>query len=178
MKITDATPHASIRASVAVPQFRRLLAHNSAVALCILTLCGSCRRPARTVSTPAPTHTHPLTFQSHSRYCSEATAVGDTIDAHLLSGGESLTPPRDSGSPARFVLRKFGTAQLRDTASRPLFELELVSLGDTPTPVELHGEPVAVEYRIRSDSTTGRWYVCVHPFSLIKIFVGDGQIKQ
>ena len=76
------------------------------------------------------------------------------------------------------MLRKFGTAQLRDTASRPLFELELVSLGNTPTPVELHGEPVAVEYRIRSDSTTGRWYVCVHPFSLIKIFVGDGQIKQ
>ena len=124
----------------------------------------------------APPQALSLTFQSDSRYCSEATAVGDTIRAHLVAGGRSITPPYDSGSPAQFVLRTLRLAQLSDSASRPLFNLDLVSLGSAPMPAALQRAAVGVEYRVRADSTTGRWYICVLPVSLI--FVGDAQMKR
>lgn len=135
-----------------------------------LTVCASCGRHSRVARKAVLAPKPALTFQSDSKLCSEATTEGDTLRAHLISGGESIVPRSDSGSPARFVVRGVRTALLGDTASHPLFDLELVSLGDKMPPTALRHANVGVEYRVRSDSVSGRWYICVLPIS--KIFVG------
>jgi len=146
----------------------------AAAVLGVTVICASCTRTTRV--NPNPTQQLNLAFQADSRHCSEATSVGDTVRAHLVRGGEVLVPPQEAGTPALFVLRALRVAQIDDSTTSPLFNLELTSMGDVPAPRKLQLERTGVEARVRTDSATGHWYICVLPTS--KIYMGEGAFRR
>lgn len=112
-----------------------------------------------------------LTFSAETRLCSERNAVGDTVRAHLITGGAGLVPSRDSGTGALFVVNAFRMARMSNSEDKPELSLELIAIDASAPSATLNPKFVAYTTRVRADSTDDRWYYCILPGSTLS--VGD-----
>jgi hypothetical protein len=129
--------------------------------------CHSSRTAVQIDPHPIP----PLTLRSHETLCSIHTAVGDSLLASVVQGGEAVGTSVHNGDVVVLRVSEVSSSPVADSTKAPQLRLSAISIAGRRPPRSLKPERVAFDLTIHLDSASQQLYMCI--LRSTQLYLGD-----